>query len=170
MPHSLPPLTRRDSHELSGILTLPGIRGELELTVESEQALPAPAQVNALTSFLDAWLRQRNQVEVALFAFYQETARAATDSGPEIPNASGVWDAVEIWRLRLISLRYAPAGAVQLTGKCSWEEEHGLELDFGPDASLLYVGTYDGRGYHPYYRDKEWNFAAVSMKDKPPVR
>lgn len=158
------PLRRRGANELIGDFELPGTSRSLELVVETNQDRPLPFQAAALSEFASAWFSQRGAVELALFAYYRDTALGATESGPPVAVPSAVWEHVSFHHLRVLAAQHRGLGIVQLTGGCTWEEEHGLEIDFLGGASLVYVGPYDGRGYLSSNENQPWNYASAQTQ------
>jgi hypothetical protein len=160
MPHSIPILTQNLQGELVGELVLPGLRQELELVVESDHAQPFPFQAQAIHVLLSEWSTLLPLVERALLAYYVDTEQGATESGPAIDASSSLWDYASLYRARVLSHQEAGLGVVQLTGGCSWEEEHGLEVDI-VGVNLVYLGQHNCLGYRASTRDKPWNFASL---------
>lgn len=153
-------LRRTKPNELTGEVTLVGVPLPIELVVETSEAEPLPFQSEALAAFITAWASRREAIERALYAYYRETALGVTESGPSIASAQHVWPHVSLSGLRVLAVQQAGKGVVQVTGGCSWEEEHGLELDFVAGSELVYVGQYDGTGYSPSHASLPWNFAS----------
>ena len=157
-------LKRIGPTEIAGEITLPGVPQSLELIFETTQPQPSVFQSDALAAFIDAWAVQRNAIECALYAYYRDTAVGVTESGPFISNAQSVWQHVSLSHLRVLAGQQGDLGVTQVTGGCSWEDEHGLELDFLGGIKLIYVGQYDGRGYLPSNVNQSWNYASPDVQ------
>jgi hypothetical protein len=158
-------LRRTGPTELAGEIALQGIPKPLELIFETTQPQPSTLQSDALAAHVDAWGVQRGAIERALYAYYRDTALGATESGPVITSAPGVWQHVTLDRLRVLSVQQAGLAVTQVTGGCSWEEEHGLELDFLGGTNMVYVGQCDGRGYLPPSVEQSWNYASADVQE-----
>lgn len=163
MPHTIPPLSKNFHGQLQGEISLPGLPQALELLVESNQDRPLPFQEQAIQTLLVEWSALFPVVERALFAYYVDAEQGATESGPAIGTQSRVWHHVSLGRARIFNHQEAGFGVVQLTGSCSWEEEHGLEVDV-LGSHLVYLGQHNGIGYRASSREKPWNFASAQTQ------
>jgi hypothetical protein len=164
MSYTIPKLQRSGTDELTGELALAGVSSVLELIVETDHPQPLPPQARALGEFMRSWSSLHSVVELALFTYYCGTALGATESGPAIVVAADVWRRVSLSRARALRASQAGWGIVQLTGNCSWEDEHGLELDFVGGTDLVYLGQHTGRGYLESNGDKPWNYASAKTQ------
>jgi len=119
--------------------------------------LARPECVSAVEEFTRNWSALRRQLERPLFAYYWSTLVGASESGPRISSQDEIWRYVSIGEIRP-ELSDSGDRYVRVTGGCSWEEEHGLEIQIRNGTEIIYCGTFKGRLMESPCANS-WNFA-----------
>lgn len=102
----------------------------------------------ALKYFLELDLNYKKEISSYVYKNYQDFVGVANDSGfpvVQINNRDDIWQNIDITEIYVTRRPYNDKDIyIVLSGGCTWEEEHGIQLVFRQGKKLTRVSDNDG--------------------------
>jgi hypothetical protein len=144
---------------------LDGSGERTKITLRRQSGAATKLHLAAALDVLHRWQEFQKALEPALFAFYCRMSTIATESGPSISSPAEVWGNVELSEIEVFADEHGKPEYVQGFGRCSWEQDHGLEVVVRGNGEPIYVGSYEGWNHASPPTDQDWNFANPSTQE-----